>query len=176
MGFMDKIKGMVNPDKVDDNYDDEYVFDGSDDNQQYGYDEEIQFPQQQSQQMGMNNGYQQQQPQRGGNQGQSMILNSSNLELKVVRPEKYDSTTAQKIADHLLNRRTVVLNLEATNKESARRLIDFRSGVAYSIDGYIQRVANNTFVVVPNNVDVSGEQLQDNTNQNNNQRTNPDVF
>ena len=61
----------------------------------------------------------------------------------------------------LLNRRTVVLNLESTNKESARRLIDFLSGVAYSIDGYIQRVANNTFVIVPNNVDVSGEQLQE---------------
>lgn len=45
-------------------------------------------------------------------------------------------------------------------RESARRLIDFLSGVAYSIDGYMQRVANNTFVVVPNNVDISGEQLQ----------------
>lgn len=90
-----------------------------------------------------------------------MGFSSGALELKVVKPEKYDSTTAQKIADHLLNRRTVVLNLESTNKESARRLIDFLSGVAYSIDGYIQRVANNTFVIVPNNVDVSGEQLQE---------------
>jgi cell division inhibitor SepF len=83
------------------------------------------------------------------------------LEMKVVKPDKYDSATAQKIADHLLNERTVVLNLEATNKESARRLIDFLSGVAYSISGYIQRVANNTFVIVPKNVDVSGEQLQE---------------
>ena len=149
MGFMDKIKGMVNPDNEDENYGDEYVFDENGNDTEYGYDEEI--PQQ-------NQNYaqpSQNRPAQGG-----MSLNANALELKVVRPEKYDSQTAQKIADHLLNRRTVVLNLELTNKESARRLIDFLSGVAYSIDGYMQRVATNTFVVVPNNVDVSGEQLQ----------------
>ena len=53
-----------------------------------------------------------------------------------------------------------MLNLEATNKDTARRLIDFLSGVAYSIQGQLKRVANNTFVITPNNVDVSGEQLR----------------
>ncbi|MBP3321958.1 MAG: cell division protein SepF [Clostridia bacterium] len=77
------------------------------------------------------------------------------LELKVVRPETFDA--ASSIADHLLNRRTVVLNLEATNKETAKRLIDFLSGVAYSIDGSVRRVATNTFVITPSNVGVSGE-------------------
>ena len=77
----------------------------------------------------------------------------------MVKPEKYDTATAEKIANHLLNKRSVVLNLEATNKESARRLIDFLSGVVFSIGGYIQRVATNTFIAVPDNVDVSGEQL-----------------
>ena len=91
----------------------------------------------------------------------AMGLNSGSLEMKVVKPDKYDSQTAQKIADHLINHRTVVLNLEETNKESARRLIDFLSGVAYSIDGYIQRVAANTFIIVPDNVDISGEQLKE---------------
>ena len=55
----------------------------------------------------------------------------------------------------------MLLNIENLNKELSRRLIDFLSGVAYSIGGYIQRVANNTFVIVPSNVDVSGEQLQE---------------
>ena len=77
------------------------------------------------------------------------------LELKVVRPESYDA--AGKIADHLLNRRTVVLNLEATNRETARRLIDFLSGVAYSINGKIQKVATNTVVITPSNVGITGE-------------------
>lgn len=88
----------------------------------------------------------------GGNFGGSA---SGMLELKVVRPEGYESVTT--IADHLLNNRTVVLNLEATSKETSRRLIDFLSGVAYSINGNLKRVANNTFVITPCNVDVSGE-------------------
>lgn len=158
MGFFDRIKNAVNPQEGDDYGNEGYdTFDGDDD----GYFGDP-APAQNNQQNSGNYGYsapQQSQPKAQSTSG--MGFSSGALELKVVKPEKYDSTTAQKIADHLLNRRTVVLNLESTNKESARRLIDFLSGVAYSIDGYIQRVANNTFVIVPNNVDVSGEQLQE---------------
>ncbi len=81
------------------------------------------------------------------------------LELKVVRPENFNAVTG--IADHLLNRCTVVLNLEATNKETAKRLIDFLSGVAYSINGSVRRVATNTFVITPSNVGVSGETVSE---------------
>ena len=80
------------------------------------------------------------------------------IELKVVKPERYSNV--QQIADHLLNHRTVVLNLESTNKETAKRLLDFLSGVAYSINGQLKRVATNTFVITPENVDVSGEQMR----------------
>lgn len=88
-----------------------------------------------------------------------MALNGT-IELKVVKPENFESVP--QIADHLLNKRTVVLNLEATNKETARRLIDFLSGVAYSIEGNIKRVANNTYVITPSNVDISGDQVKKN--------------
>ncbi len=156
MGVFDKIKGMVNPEGMDDNYDDDYIYDDVEENDGYN---DYQVPQ--------NNGYQQpQQAQRSAN----MSINSSALELKVVRPERFDSVN--QIADHLLNHRTVVLNLEATNKETARRLIDFLSGVAYSIDGSLKRVAANTFVITPNNVDVSGEQLRE--QQQRQQQTNDD--
>ncbi len=149
MGFLDKLKGVVNPPEDDGYYDDEGDY----------YDDLDAAPaSQQPAQQNANSYAQPQQP--APRQSSGMGLGGS-LEMKVVKPDKYDSATAQKIADHLLNDRTVVLNLEATNKESARRLIDFLSGVAYSIDGYIQRVANNTFVIVPKNVDVSGEQLQE---------------
>ena len=84
-----------------------------------------------------------------------MSLNGSSLELKVIRPDRFESVS--QIADHLLNKRTVVLNLEATNKETSRRIIDFLSGVAYSISGNLKRVANNTFVITPCNVDVSND-------------------
>lgn len=80
------------------------------------------------------------------------------IELKVVKPERY--ANVKQIADHLLNHRTVVLNLEATNKETAKRLLDFLSGVAYSINGQLKRVASNTFVITPANVDVSGDQMR----------------
>ena len=87
----------------------------------------------------------------------SMSINSSSIELKVIKPESFDCV--KQIAEHLLGKRTVVLNLESTNRETARRIIDFLSGVAYSISGQIKRVANNTFVITPSNVDVSGDQI-----------------
>ncbi len=83
----------------------------------------------------------------------------SSLELKVVRPEGFESVTS--IADHLLARRTVVLNLEDTNKEAARRLLDFLSGVAYAIDGTLKKVTASTFIITPNNVNVSGEEIRE---------------
>lgn len=83
--------------------------------------------------------------------------NGGAIELKVVRPESFNSVG--QIADYLLNRCTVVLNLEATSKEVANRIVDFLNGVAYSIDGQIKAVANNTFIITPSNVAVSGEML-----------------
>ena len=80
-------------------------------------------------------------------------LGASSIELKVVRPERYEEVAH--IADHLMSHRTVVLNLEATNKENQRRMIDFLSGVAYAIDGQIKRVATETYIITPCNVDVS---------------------
>ncbi|MBO4423351.1 MAG: cell division protein SepF [Clostridia bacterium] len=91
--------------------------------------------------------------------GSSVKLDGAALELKVVKPERYES--APQIADHLLNRRTVVLNLEATNKETSRRIIDFLSGVAYAIDGMLSKVAVNTYIITPANISVSGEALND---------------
>ena len=79
------------------------------------------------------------------------------FELKVVKPDNFASVG--QIADHLINRRTVVLNLESTSKETARRIIDFLNGVAYTLDGQIKAVANNTYVITPSHVDISGESL-----------------
>ena len=90
--------------------------------------------------------------------GISLSGSGSALEMKVVKPQQFDTVT--QIADHLLNKRTVVLNLENTNKETARRLIDFLSGVAYSIDGSIKKIASNAYVITPSNVDVGDAQLR----------------
>ena len=55
----------------------------------------------------------------------------------------------------------VVLNLESTNKEVSRRLIDFLSGVAYANNGQIKRVATSTFIITPYNVDIMGDLLDE---------------
>lgn len=90
--------------------------------------------------------------------GVAVASRSSSLEMKVVSPTKYDAVT--QIADILLEKKTVLLNLENTNKETAKRLIDFLSGVAYALGGDIQKVADNTFAVTPNNVAVSSENVE----------------
>ena len=84
---------------------------------------------------------------------------TTQLEVVLVKPEAYADGSV--VADHLINRRTVVLNLESTNKEVSRRLLDFLSGVAYAIDGQIKRVANSTFIITPYNVGVVGDILDE---------------
>ena len=87
------------------------------------------------------------------------IHTTTQLQVVLVKAERYDNST--EIADHLKERRTVVLNLETTNKDVARRVLDFLSGVAYAIGGRIQRVANNTFIITPYNVDLRGDLIDE---------------
>ena len=89
---------------------------------------------------------------------------TGSIEMKVVKPDRLEAVT--QIADHLLDRKTILLNLEDTNRETARRLIDFLNGVAYAINGNLKKVANCTYVITPSNVDVSGEQIKDSQENN----------
>lgn len=84
---------------------------------------------------------------------------TTQLKVVLVKPEHFED--ASSIADHLNEKRTVVINLESTNKEIARRLVDFLSGVAYANNGQIKRVANSTFIITPYNVDVMGDLLDE---------------
>ena len=84
---------------------------------------------------------------------------TTQLKVVLVKPERFED--ASTIADHLNNKRTVVLNLESTNKEVSRRLVDFLSGVAYANNGQIKRVANSTFIISPYNVDIMGDLLDE---------------
>lgn len=79
-------------------------------------------------------------------------LSGSALNMKVVKPE--GANEAKAIADLLLEGCTVVLNLEQTNKETAKRIVEFLSGVVHAIKGDINKVANSTYVVTPKNVAV----------------------
>lgn len=87
------------------------------------------------------------------------IHTTTQLSVVLVKPEKFDN--AAEIADHLRERRTVVLNLEETNKDVARRLVDFLSGVTYALDGKIKKVAASTFIITPYNVDILGDLIDE---------------
>ena len=78
---------------------------------------------------------------------------ASNIELKVVRPESFGEVGT--IADYLLAGCTVVINFESLDDQSKFRILDFLNGVTYSIDGDIKNVSKSTFIITPNNVDVS---------------------
>jgi len=84
---------------------------------------------------------------------------TAQLKVVLVKPERFE--TAAEIADHLREKHTVVMNLEQTNKDIARRLIDFLSGVAYAQDGKIKKVAASTFLITPFNVDLMGDVLDE---------------
>ena len=87
------------------------------------------------------------------------IHTTTQLQVVLVKPERYDNST--EIADHLKERRTVVLNLESTNKEAARRILDFLTGVTYANDGNFKRVSNGTYIITPYNVDLKGDLIDE---------------
>ena len=85
------------------------------------------------------------------------IHTTAKLQVVLTKPEKFSD--AREIADNLNEKRTIVLNLESTNKDEALRLLDFLSGVAYANDGEIKKIAKSTFIITPYNVDVMGDLL-----------------
>ncbi len=87
------------------------------------------------------------------------IHTTAQLQVVLVKPERFDD--ASNIADHLNNKRTIVLNLESASKEIARRLVDFLSGVAYANGGQLKRVANSTFIITPYNVNLMGDLIDE---------------
>ena len=76
----------------------------------------------------------------------------------VVAPLQFGD--ARQIADKLMSNQPVIINLQVANRELMRRMIDFCSGVAYALNGKMERVADKVFLVTPSNVQVSAEERQ----------------
>lgn len=99
-------------------------------------------------------------PAFGGNRSKVVNIHATTqLQVVLVKPERFED--ARGIAQHLNAKRTVVLNLESASKELSRRLLDFLSGVAFANNGEIQRVANATFIILPSNVNLMGDLLDE---------------
>ena len=141
-GIVDKFKRMW--DAPDDEYEyDEYGYadEGEDD-----YEEPVRTRQTSS-----------------GGSSRNKVVNinaTAKLQVGIFKPERFGEET-RAIADELTKTHTVVLNLEDTNKDMARRILDFLSGVAYANNGKIKRVASNTYIIIPSNVDLTGDDLLD---------------
>ncbi len=92
----------------------------------------------------------------GKRKGQVLNLHAQR-QLKVVVSEPKVFEDVQNLADNLKNRRPVIINLEKAEPELARRVVDFISGAIYALNGNLQKVGNNIFLVVPSNMDIQSE-------------------
>ena len=141
MSFMDELKKIIHP------YDDE----------DYDYEEDF-APSKPAKE----SFYDERKEERKAEERRNKVVNihaTTQLKVVLVKPERFEN--ASEIADHLREKRTVVLNLESTNKDIARRLVDFLSGVAYAGEGKIKKVAANTYIITPYSVDIMGDLIDE---------------
>ena len=143
MGFMDELKKIIHP------YDDE----------DYDYEEELEVTERAESRATI---FDERREERRSEDRHNKVVNihaTAALKVVLVKPERFEN--ASEIADHLREKRTVVLNLESTNKDVARRLIDFLSGVAYAGEGKIKKVAANTYIITPYHVELEGDLIDE---------------
>ena len=145
MGLMDELKKIIHP------YDDE----------DYDYEDDFEEPAKESRSLFDDRKEERREERRSEDRHNKVVNIHATTQLKVVlvKPDRFEN--ASEIADHLKDKRTVVLNLESTNKDVARRLIDFLSGVAYAGEGKIKKVAANTYIITPYSVDIMGDLIDE---------------
>lgn len=100
-----------------------------------------------------------QEPKTRSNRKQDNVvsLKSAKSSSKMVLSEPSSYNEAQDIADQLVNRRAVVINLQRVDHHQAKRIVDFLSGTVYAIGGDIQKLGAQTFLCTPDNVEISGQ-------------------
>ncbi len=81
-------------------------------------------------------------------------IQQTNSKVVLCEPQSYDEV--QEIADNILNKRSIVINLQRVDSYQAKRIVDFLSGTVYAVNGDIQKLGLATFLCTPENVDVSG--------------------
>ena len=146
MGLMDELKKIIHPN----------------DDEDYDYEDDFEEPVKESSRSLFDDRKDDRREDRRSEDRHNKVVNihaTTQLKVVLVKPERFEN--ASEIADHLKEKRTVVLNLESTNKAVARRLIDFLSGVAYAGEGKIKKVAANTYIITPYSVDIMGDLIDE---------------
>lgn len=90
-----------------------------------------------------------------GEEENLIVTDSGKVKVVVIEPKAYDE--AQEIIDNLKDGKPVVINFEDTDRELARRIIDFLSGGAYALDGTTEKISNYVFLFVPKGVEITKE-------------------
>lgn len=149
--FVDKIKQMWNT--PDDEFEYEDKYDEPEEADEEEYDDEDYYEDEPAPTVKESPRI----PFIGGNKVVN-INTTTKLQVVLFKPDRFSDET-RNIADELMKSHTVVLNLENTNKDNSRRIIDFLSGAAYASRGKIKRVATSTFIIIPYGVGLTGDDL-----------------
>lgn len=163
MALLDELKKIARPFNDDDDYIENDEYDEYDEEEEEGFTEEYDdAPEQEAKPSAPRSGVFNRRERevrsapaftpadRGG---------SGKMKLVICKPEAFEE--AAEIAQNLCDRRAVLINLEETNKDVSRRLIDFLSGVAFALGGKIKRVSAQAYILTPTNVDLVGDAVED---------------
>ena len=158
MGFIDKILDTMNlnPDDEDDFDNDDYYFDDEPEEthkSRFSRKEADEEPVSKKESA----------PKEKAVKSQSKITpisksrkqGAASMEVCVIKPSSIEDEI--EITETLLNGRTVVINMEGLNVDTAQRIIDFTSGSTYALHGNLQKISNFIFLATPNGVDISGD-------------------
>ena len=152
MAWLDNIRNAMHP------YDDDYI-----ENEERAAEEELS---QEEEDIPADDSFEDKQPRPVFSRREQKqpsysapVQEKQKMKLKFVRPEQFDE--AAEIADSLRARQAVLMNLEMTETETARRLLDFLSGAAYALGGRVMRVSAQAYIIAPTNVDLVGDAVAD---------------
>ncbi len=136
MGIVNKVLNLIGFETQEDDYEEELI-ENSEFSPSQGFDDD--------------------EPETAGGKRDKVVKihTTAQLKLVVMQPESFED--ARDIANHLKNKKPVVINLEAVERNASQRIVDFLSGAVYALDGNIQKVANGIFLIAPYNVGIMGD-------------------
>ena len=141
--FMNKIYGMFGVD-VGDTYEEEFYNDYAEDTFEDTIDRESYMPSRRA---------------SSRSTRVSRFEDTPQMKLVIMQPGNFEES--RDIANHLKERKPIVVNLEYLDNAESRRVVDFLSGAVYALDGDIRKVANHIFLITPCNVGVEEDEAGD---------------
>lgn len=140
MGFINSVKSFIGMDEEEYYEDEEYM-----DDEDYAEEET---------------------PKKrfGGFTGRSKVVpinSSATSKVRIIKPKSFEESG--KIADEIKADRLVIFDVTGLDTDEARRIVDFIVGAAYAVNGNVRRVSGGIFVAAPNSIDISGDNLKEQT-------------